>query len=412
MTSPAITITNLTKRFRLYTGRANSLKELLTRRGLSRFEEYWALRGVTLEIPKGSMYGLIGHNGSGKSTLLRCITGIYRPTAGSVKVTGRISALLELGSGFHPDLTGRENIYLNAAILGMSPREIDEAFPNIVEFAGLTQFIDAPVKVYSSGMYVRLGFAVAVNVRPDILIIDEVIAVGDEEFQRRCFDYLYELRQRGTTIVVVSHSLDLIRSMCDHAAWLDHGLLLHKGPASEVVASYLRHVNEREHEKVTTSQDNTLSPDRVGTGELRVTGVELRDGENRVVGHGVSGEPLTIRLKFFAHRPIKNPVFGLTISKASELVTGTSTHLDSLVTGVVEGEGYVDYVIDALMLTPQTYEVGIAVQDEHLQHHFDRAERLSTLTVRPPEGPAARGVVNLGGSWTLPRSFSLEGQKR
>ncbi|HNJ70273.1 MAG TPA: ABC transporter ATP-binding protein, partial [Microthrixaceae bacterium] len=186
-----IVVDDVSKRFRLYTSRANSLKERFTARRFARYEDFWALRDVSLEIPPATTFGLIGHNGSGKSTLLRCIAGIYQPTSGTVSVDGRISALLELGAGFHPDLTGKENIYLNAAILGLSTKEIDAVFDDIVDFSGIAGFIDAPVKVYSSGMFVRLGFAVAVHVNPEILLIDEVVAVGDEEFQRRCFEHIH-----------------------------------------------------------------------------------------------------------------------------------------------------------------------------------------------------------------------------
>ena len=198
-----IVVDDVSKRFRLYTSRANSLKERFTARRFARYEDFWALRDVSLEIPPATTFGLIGHNGSGKSTLLRCIAGIYQPTSGTVSVDGRISALLELGAGFHPDLTGKENIYLNAAILGLSTKEIDAVFDDIVDFSGIAGFIDAPVKVYSSGMFVRLGFAVAVHVNPEILLIDEVVAVGDEEFQRRCFEHIHSLRRSGVTIVLL-----------------------------------------------------------------------------------------------------------------------------------------------------------------------------------------------------------------
>ncbi|HBX79404.1 MAG TPA: ABC transporter ATP-binding protein, partial [Acidimicrobiaceae bacterium] len=227
-----IIVEHVSKEFRLQKDRASSLKELVTRRGRDRStNHFWALDDVSLEIPDGSMYALVGHNGSGKSTLLRCIAGIYRPDRGQVRVKGRISTLLELGAGFHPDLSGRENVYLNATILGLTKKEIDQKFDEIVEFAGVEQFIDSPVKVYSSGMYVRLGFSVAVHVKPEILIIDEVIAVGDEQFQRKCFDHLYGLRRDGVTIVVVTHGMGTVETMCDGAAWLDHGKLQMAGPA-------------------------------------------------------------------------------------------------------------------------------------------------------------------------------------
>lgn len=403
MADTPIIVDNVSKRFRIYSDRNNSLKESFTRRRGNRYEEYWALRNVSFEIERGSMFGLIGHNGSGKSTLLRCIAGIYQATEGEITTVGRLSALLELGSGFHPDLSGRENIYLNAAILGLSKQSIDEKFDEIVEFAGVADFIDAPIKVYSSGMFVRLGFAVAVHVNPEILIIDEVIAVGDEEFQRRCFDFLYDLRQRGVTIVVVSHSMDVIRSMCDRAAWLDHGTLRAEGPVAEVIAAYLRDVNTREHHRDGLDESFALAADRVGTGELRVTDVTFVDDDGNESQTATHGRPITIRLHYRAESPVENPIFGLTLSAQNgTLVTGTSTHLDQMPTGVLHGDGAIDYVLDRLQLTPGRYQVGIAVQDQHVQHHFDLAEALTALTVRLSEGSAARGVVDLGGRWALP----------
>ena len=215
MTSAAIQVDHVWKRFRVQRGRPDSLKERITSRHRGSLEEFWALKDVSLSIPHGSFYGLVGHNGSGKSSLLRILANIYPPTRGEVSVDGRVSALLELGAGFHPDLTGRENVYLNAAILGLSKKETDDLYGRIVDFSGLADFIDTPVKHFSSGMYVRLGFSVAVHVEPQILLVDEVIAVGDEEFQRRCFEHLNKLRRKGVTIVLVTHSLQFVQTLCD-----------------------------------------------------------------------------------------------------------------------------------------------------------------------------------------------------
>ena len=203
----AIEISDVTKRFRRFYDRKTNIKELFSphRQQIKRHDDFWALKGVSFDIPRGKTFGLIGHNGSGKSTLLKLVAGIHRPTSGTIHTYGRVSAMLELGAGFHPEMSGRDNVYLNGSILGMTRRQIDAAMDDIIAFSGLEEFIDTPVKVYSSGMYVRLGFAIAVNLDPEILIIDEVIAVGDEEFQRRCFDHLYQLRRRGVTIVLVTH---------------------------------------------------------------------------------------------------------------------------------------------------------------------------------------------------------------
>ena len=252
MTTGEITISDVSKRFRLDRDRPSSLKEAILRIGRTTdIDDFWVLRNVDLHIEPDSFFGLIGHNGSGKSTLLRLIANIHRPTTGEITTEGRMSALLELGSGFHPDLTGRENVFLNGTMLGLTRKHMAEAMDDIIEFSGIGDFIDEPVKIYSSGMYVRLGFAVAVNVDPEILLVDEVIAVGDEEFQRRCMDHMNRLRARGCTIVLVSHNATLMQNLCDTVGWLDHGRLLEVGDPSTVLGAYLEHVR--------TGGDNKLS---------------------------------------------------------------------------------------------------------------------------------------------------------
>lgn len=243
MTVGQISVRDVSKRFRLERNRPSSLKEALLRVGRrSDVDDFWVLRDIDLEVDPGSFFGLIGHNGSGKSTLLRLMANIHRPTTGEIISEGRLAALLELGSGFHPDLTGRENVYLNGAMLGLSRRHMHDAMDHIIEFSGIGEFIDEPVKIYSSGMYVRLGFAVSVNVDPEILLVDEVIAVGDEEFQQRCMSHMNTLREKGCTIVLVSHNTQLMQDLCDTIGWLDHGRLLELGEPEPVVKAYLDHV--------------------------------------------------------------------------------------------------------------------------------------------------------------------------
>ena len=225
MPKSAVSIDGLWKYFRLYHEKNQYLKSTMLNGRRSRFDEFWALKDISFEIPEGSTFGIIGSNGSGKSTLLKCLAGILTPDKGTLKVNGRISALLELGAGFHPDLTGRENVFLNGAILGMTNKEIENNFDDIIEFAGLGQFIDTPVKNYSSGMVVRLGFAIATNVDPEILIIDEVLAVGDASFQQRCFEKIESFRKDGKTIILVSHGLSQITQLCTTAAWLERGVI-------------------------------------------------------------------------------------------------------------------------------------------------------------------------------------------
>lgn len=396
---PAIVVDGVTKRFHLRTESPSSLKEAITSRRRSKRKEFLALKDINLEIPSGSMYGLVGHNGSGKSTLLRCIAGIYRPTSGSVRTTGRISALLELGSGFHPDLTGRENIYLNAAIIGLSKEEVDARFDEIVDFSGIARFIDMPIKHYSSGMYVRLGFAVAVHVDPEILIIDEVITVGDEEFQRRCFDYLYDLRRKGVTIVVVSHSLAIVQTMCDKAAWLDHGELQIAGDSIDVVDAYLKHVNEQE--RLERQDGRAALADHFGTGEIVVDSVSFFDTEGPI-STATSGADLGVRIKWSASTPIEEPVFALSLRHENgTVVSSSTTGVAEVSTGTCAGSGQVDYLIRNLPVMPGSYEIFTSILDRYSQHAYFHQDGGIHLSVRAGRDPVVPGLVDLRGTWSV-----------
>ena len=287
-TASAVSVQGVSKSFRIYHDRNQSLKAAVLRRKRATFEEFWALRDVSLEIPEGKTFGLMGHNGSGKSTLLKCIAKILQPNEGSITSRGRMAAMLEVGSGFHPELSGKENVYLNGSILGMSKQEIDGKFDTIVDFAGVGDFIDQPVKNYSSGMYVRLGFSVAIHVEPDILLVDEILAVGDMQFQEKCREKFAEFKDEGRTVIVVSHGLGEMRTLCDEAAWLDHGKLvevgsgrgdrrqLHRGRAPGPAGRLRRHParQRRDHRR----PDRTVRPGRRGHPPVR----------HRRPGHGAA----------------------------------------------------------------------------------------------------------------------------
>jgi ABC-2 type transport system ATP-binding protein len=234
----AIRVEHVSKKFRLYKERNQSLKSAIMRGRTSVHEDFWALKDVNVDIQSGQTVGLIGDNGSGKSTLLKCMAKILYPDGGSITMNGRVAALLEVGSGFHPELSGRDNVYLNGSILGMARAEIEAKFDEIVDFSGVREFIDQPVKNYSSGMYVRLGFSVAIHVDPDILLVDEVLAVGDESFQAKCANKFREMRASGKTVVIVSHSLETLAKMCDTLVWLRHGDIEKSGKPVEVIAAY------------------------------------------------------------------------------------------------------------------------------------------------------------------------------
>jgi ABC-2 type transport system ATP-binding protein/lipopolysaccharide transport system ATP-binding protein len=442
----AIVVEGVSKKFRLQTDRAHSIKELVTRRDRSAgVDQFWALRDVSLEIPEGSMYALIGHNGCGKSTLLRCIAGIYRPTEGNIEVSGRISTLLELGAGFHPDLTGRENVYMNATILGMGRKQIDRVFDSIVDFAGIEEFIDSPVKIYSSGMYIRLGFSVAVHVDPEILIVDEVIAVGDEEFQRKCFDHLYGLRRQGVTIVVVTHGMGTVETMCDGATWLDHGVVQMSGDAGEVASAYVAMVNRREHEQRAAAAAAPAREDESDASEIeaadegqKVVEVEEAAGEAAEDGYvpepwlgedvqildayftNSAGEQVTViptgdelhlNIRYRAHTEVDNPVFGFILHSENDIqIMGTNTKVGRLGTGELHGDGTVGFVFPSLELLPGNYDVTIGVNDKYVQHVFDRHPRRYHLTVRRGTRPHAIGFVEMPGRWSIEPGADVRGE--
>ena len=396
----SIQVKGVSKHFNLRTEGASSLKERITSGRRAKKEEFWALSDVSFDVPAGSMWALVGHNGSGKSTLLRCIAGIYQPSSGSVDVSGRMSALLELGSGFHPDLTGRENVYLNAAILGLTKSEVDARMGRIIDFADIGEFIDAPVRVYSSGMYVRLGFAVAVNIDPEVLLIDEVIAVGDEAFQRKCFEYLYELRKGGATVIVVSHSLTIVETMCDGAVWLDGGKVQLVGDTSAVVSGYLDRVNAAEDSHAGMGRSDV---EHHGSGEMQITGVDLVDAAGADTQSLICGEPGTIRFAYRTTQPVEAPVLGFSVHHESGThVADTSTWLEGRQLGTLNGTGHIDWEVDRMPLAPGTYELTVAVRDQHNQHFYDRVDKGYRLVVRQGARPIVAGLIDLAGNWAAP----------
>jgi ABC-2 type transport system ATP-binding protein/lipopolysaccharide transport system ATP-binding protein len=405
----AIAVRDVTKKFRLHNDRKTNVKELFSARSRAkviRSEEFWALKGVTLDIPKGKTFGLIGHNGSGKSTLLKLVAGIHRPSSGTITSSGRVSAMLELGAGFHPEMSGRDNIYLNGSILGMTRKQIDAAMDEIIEFSGLGEFIDTPVKVYSSGMYVRLGFAIAVNLDPEILIIDEVIAVGDEAFQRRCFDHLYELRRKGVTIVLVTHSLNLVADLCDEAAWLDGGTLKVVGPARDVVDAYLSAVNRKEAEALQDAEESPAEADttggktpRRGSGEVRVTHLEYLDDTGRPRPFLTTGKPGTVRLHYTASTALPSVTFGLAFSTESGVtVAGPNSGYGDAAFAVEPGAGHIDFTVADVLLQQGEFLVTTAVVDKG--HAYDYVDRAFVLKVRA-EDVTEPGLVKMTGSWSL-----------
>jgi len=397
VTEAAVVVDGVSKRYRLYHERNQSLKATIMRRRRSTAEEFWALKDVSLEVPTGSTFAFVGENGSGKSTLMKCITRILRPDAGSLSVQGKASALLELGAGFHPELTGRENVYLNGSILGLSRREINRKFDGIVDFAGLSQFIDQPVKNYSSGMYVRLGFSVAINVDPDVLLVDEVLAVGDEAFQRKCQEKFVDLKAEGKTIVLVSHDLETVQNLCDHAAWLDHGQVKLVDTARRVADEYVSAV------QLDRSTDEAGGGGtRWGSGEARIDSVELFDATGSPLTRLHAGQALTVRFQCTFHEAVERPVLGIAIHTIEGVVvTGPNTRDAGCVPERLSGQGHVDLHIDRLMLVPGTYEATVAIHDYAEVHPYDFRHRLLRLEVEPGEPRESHGLISLGGRWEI-----------
>ena len=394
----AIVVDEVSKRFRLYRERNQSLKAAVLRGRRAIVDEFWALRDVSLEITEGSSYGLIGENGSGKSTLLKCMARILRPDRGSIAVHGKVSALLELGAGFHPELSGRENVFLNGAILGLSQKELQRKFDEIVDFAGLAQFIDQPVKNYSSGMYVRLGFSVAINVEPDVLLVDEVLAVGDEAFQRKCNEKFADLKAAGKTIVIVSHAMTAVHNICDEVAWLDHGQVKMIGPARKVVDEYVGNV------QVDRAVDTDSGGSRWGSGEGRIERVELVDDAGVPRGSVRTGDAMRIRLHYELDQPIERPVFGVAVHTLDGThVTGPNTRDAEFVPDRLEGRGYVDLVIDRLYLLPGTYDISASLYDYACLHPFDFRHKVLRFDVDAGQPHESYGVMTLNGRWHLER---------
>ncbi|MCG8351183.1 MAG: ABC transporter ATP-binding protein [Chloroflexales bacterium] len=394
---------NVSKRFVLHRDRRDSIQERITGllRPRAQGEEFWALRDVSFSVARGESLGLIGHNGAGKSTALKLMTRILQPTNGHVTMNGRVAALLELGSGFHPDLSGRENVFLYGSLMGFSRRDMLARLDEIVDFADIGDFIDMEVKHFSSGMYTRLAFAVATAVDPDILITDEILAVGDEAFQRKCMERIYHFHHAGKTIVFVSHALETVRTLCKQAVWLDHGEARAVGPVNEVIDAYLFEVNRQEQERRVVQQDvDEADLRRRGAREVEIVQVELLDGagHERIVWQ--TNEALTIRMHYVAHQPISNPVFGVGLNhEAGLLLTGPNTNFDEFTIPFVEGVGYVDYTLPSLPLLAGRYQISVAVVDTTMLYTYDHHDRMYQIVVQSEGSRERFGILSLPGRW-------------
>jgi ABC-2 type transport system ATP-binding protein len=397
----AVEIDGVGKRFRLFHEQYNSLKERLIHVGKIPYEDVWALKNIDLEISQGETIGLLGPNGSGKSTLLKCIAGILQPTTGEVRTVGRLAALLELGAGFHPDLSGRENVFLNASLLGLNRRYVEQKFDEIVDFAELKHAIDQQVKYYSSGMYVRLGFAVAVNMDPEILLVDEVLAVGDELFQRKCLDRVRQFQHEGRTIIFVTHGADLVRQICDRAAVLDQGEMVALGSPGEAVRAYREHLLRREsYSDVDLGSESSAMEMAPSVGQavnseqsheakrnlkVRIRGVSFEYPGSDTTPYLVSGQPLTIRIAYEALETIDDLVCGLAIyDDKGWVLFGWNTTILDIDFGSIMGEGEIAFSIAEVPLLDGTYPVTIGMHSHDEATVYDWSEQRHSFEVMSP----------------------------
>ncbi len=398
----AVAFEHVDKRFRIYRQRHFSLKEAFLRGRRGVYDDFLVLKNLSFEVEPGTTLGIIGSNGSGKSTALKLIGRILHPNAGRIVVSGRVSALLELGTGFHPEYTGRENIFLNGALLGLRRDLIRSRIDEIVEFAGVEPFIDNPVKTYSSGMTMRLGFAIAVNVDPDILLIDEVLAVGDAEFAQKCFDRVSEFRARGKTIVLVSHDLDAVKKFCDRAILIDQGGVRADGHPEEVTMRYLADVRRR-HEV-------GAGPDGASAAALgaRITRVELLDATDRPRYTFQTGDPLQVQIAFECREPVANAVIGISITRADGLYCyAANTRANGLGIPRLEGAGSIVVGVGQLNLLEGGYLLSAAITDESGKT-YDQWDRRVEFTVRQAQAYVG-GVVYMQDQWNLGRVPTTRG---
>jgi len=364
--SYAIEIQGVSKRFRLYQEKYTSLKERFVHAGHIPYEDFWALKDVDASFETGRTIGMLGRNGSGKSTLLKCIAGILQPTSGQVVVRGKVAAMLELGAGFAADLTGRDNVFLNGTLLGMSRREIRRRFDEIVAFAELEQFIDNQVKYYSSGMVVRLGFAIAVSIEPDVLLVDEVLSVGDERFQQKCLERVTQFQRDGRSIVVVSHSPDMLREMCDTILVLDAGRVVSFAPPGEAIRAFregLLNVGEPVPSAPVSDDEGVFATHARNLRQIEITSAAIDYAGVGDRPYVITGEPLTIHINYTVHAPIEGAQFGIELlSGSNERLFATHTSSDdSLI--LAAGSGSVAFIFDAIPFLDGRYLVNVDVRN-------------------------------------------------
>ncbi len=389
-TGNAIEVNHVAKSFKVFLDKGNTIKERALFRSRRRYEFRQVLKGISFHVKKGEAVGLIGQNGCGKSTTLKLLTKILYPDAGTIEILGRVSSLIELGAGFHPDLSGRENIYINAAIFGLSKKEIDTRLDDIIAFSELEEYIDNPVRTYSSGMYMRLAFSVAINVDADVLLIDEILAVGDANFQAKCFQKLKEIKANGTTIVIVSHSLGQIEQICERSIWIHEGAVKEAGKPREVHPVYLdymgkkrEHIAEKEAARIAEKEKNNANEEkretpekqndataeknlrRWGNGKARIIRIELLDQDKRKKALFETGTDITVHLDYKIYETVFDAVVGIGIFRTDGVYCyGTNTRLDKMEKYDLKEDGTVEILLKNIVLMTGRYTLDLAIESE------------------------------------------------
>lgn len=417
----AIEVKNVKKSFKVYFDKGNQLKEKILFRERNRYEIKQVLKGISFDVKRGEALGLIGHNGCGKSTTLKLLTRIMYPDEGTIEMRGRVSSLLELGAGFHPDMSGRENIYINASIFGLSKKEIDKRLDKIIAFSELEEYIDNPVRTYSSGMYARLAFSVAINVDADILLVDEILAVGDVNFQKKCFNKMLEIKRQGTTIIIVSHAQGPIEQICDRAIWINDGEIVSEGNPHDVYKMYLDFMGRQRNEIISkeeignsnkteqlnnaVSKKNTININgysvdlskHIGSGEARIIHVETCDKEGKVKHVFQPGEIMRIKVKYAVKKEIEKCVFGLSIYRNDGILCfGTNTGVDGISYFRLIKDGEFEFYFNSLALLSGAYYIAVCIANEK-DVEFDYVNEVGEFEVNSLDRDI--GMVRLEHKW-------------
>jgi lipopolysaccharide transport system ATP-binding protein len=399
-----VRLQDISVRYAVPQERIRSLKEYVIRRTQHRIHhrEFWALRDVNIEVKQGEVLGIIGRNGAGKSTLLKVISRVMRPTQGNVWVRGRVAPLLELGAGFHPELTGRENVLLNGTLLGYTRRQVQDRFDSIVDFAEIWDFIDAPLRTYSTGMTARLGFAVATAWVPDILILDEILSVGDAAFQMKSAERIQQMRGEGATVLMVSHNPEAIQTNCDQAVWIDQGRVVVAGTSDMVARQYRGETIAVESKRLADSAKTEEPSKRWGTRAIEITHVRILNGQGAEQTIFRTGEQLVLEMQYEAHRPISAPIFGMAIHHHDGThITGPNTSFAGLTLPTLAGTGTVKYAVPSLNLLEGLYHITVAVVNHDDTEMFDYHDRNYSFRVANEGGDILerQGLITLRGEW-------------